>query len=304
MPIWTLFLSLFAISLSPYPVQADKAESNPDRRPYVLQVPESYEIGKKLPLVLILHGYTGNMFQTEGIFRMKSLLKHQKIIFVTPEGTRDLRSNAFWNATPSCCNFFSSKVDDVSYLNKVIDEVSSKYSVDSNQIYVLGESNGGFMATLLACSLSSKIAAFVNIAGSGWTDRKLCHPKHPVSALFIHSSSDDVIKYEGGNLFDAFGNQWDLKIRPSDYPSVQMTAQNWAKWNKCQDKPNQSSAGRSIQKWEGCSSGGAVESWTFSNSPHIIHFSDEELEAIWSFLKLHSMASNPEKNRKHVRPQL
>ena len=47
-----------------------------------------------------------------------------------------------WNATPACCSpasaSASTSVDDGAYLESVITAVSSKFTIDSNRVYVAG----------------------------------------------------------------------------------------------------------------------------------------------------------------------
>ena len=42
--------------------------------------------------------------------------------------------------------------------------------IDHDKIYVLGSSNGGYMAYRLACDLGYRIAAFTSIAGNMFLD--------------------------------------------------------------------------------------------------------------------------------------
>jgi poly(3-hydroxybutyrate) depolymerase len=42
--------------------------------------------------------------------------------------------------------FYGSGVDDEGYLISIIDLVSAKYNVDLKRVYLIGHSNGGFMA--------------------------------------------------------------------------------------------------------------------------------------------------------------
>jgi polyhydroxybutyrate depolymerase len=88
-------------------------------------------------------------------------------------------------------------IDDVAFIAKLIDDVSSLYSVDAERIYVVRHSNGGFMAHRLACDLSDRITAIVSIGGAQWLDRAQCAPTSSVAVLELHGLSDENVKIRG-----------------------------------------------------------------------------------------------------------
>jgi polyhydroxybutyrate depolymerase len=100
----------------------------------------------------------------------------------------------FWNATPECCDFQTPKVNDDAYIMSVIDQISESYNVDRNRIYVIGHSNGGFMANELACAHSDRIAAVVDIAGGNFGKLSLCKPTAPISILELWGTKDVTYK--------------------------------------------------------------------------------------------------------------
>lgn len=98
-------------------------------------------------------------------------------------------------------------MDDIAFINVLIDHVQSDYSIDASRIYVAGFSNGGGLAVLLAGDpkASSRIAAFAISSGAFYKDEALkeplfshCHPSRiPVPILEFHGGSDPVIHYDG-----------------------------------------------------------------------------------------------------------
>jgi polyhydroxybutyrate depolymerase len=44
----------------------------------------------------------------------------------------------------------------VAYLGAVIDDVAAHYTVDPKRFFVIGHSNGGFMAHRLACEIGGR----------------------------------------------------------------------------------------------------------------------------------------------------
>src|SRR5688572_27262361 len=120
-------------------------------RPYGLKVPAGYEGQAPVPLVVLLHGYTSNGAQQAAYFGLPAVADKEGFLLATPDGTRDRLGNRFWNATDACCDFFRSGVDDVAYIDAVIDDIAAKYPVDPARVFVAGHSNGAFMAHRYAC---------------------------------------------------------------------------------------------------------------------------------------------------------
>src|SRR5205814_3467937 len=114
-------------------------------------VPPGYDATKPTPLLILLHGYTASGAQQEMYFKLGPVANAQGFLYAIPDGTVDGAGNRFWNATDACCNYFGSAVDDVAYLGAIMDDVGTRYNVDPKPIFVVGHSNGGFMAHRLAC---------------------------------------------------------------------------------------------------------------------------------------------------------
>jgi polyhydroxybutyrate depolymerase len=191
-------------------------------RPVKVYLP--LKLTKPAPILISLHGYTSSGAQQEAYVKMRLEASKRGVIYLLPDGTADASGNRFWNAGNSCCNFFSSAVDDEKYLMGLIDKVAKKYPVDRKRIYIIGHSNGGFMAYKLACDQSASIAAVVSFAGSLQVDRSTCPAKHPISILHIHGTNDTTILPAGGDLVPG---------HTSPYASVQSNLTFWAKVDGC-----------------------------------------------------------------------
>jgi polyhydroxybutyrate depolymerase len=90
-------------------------------------------------------------------------------------------------------------IDDVQFIETLIDEIQKEYTIDSKKIYATGMSNGGFMAMRLACELDDKIAAFSSVTGS-LSDQYNCEPSRSVPILLIAGTDDELVPYEGGEV--------------------------------------------------------------------------------------------------------
>ena len=133
------------------------------------------------PLVMMLHGCTLSGQLQEDYFQLLSWSNQLGFLYVAPDGTVDQGGNRFWNATDACCDFYETGVDDSAYLRALIDEIAAQLSVDTERVFILGHSNGGFMAYRMACDHADIIAAVASLAGATFADPADCTPSAPVT---------------------------------------------------------------------------------------------------------------------------
>jgi polyhydroxybutyrate depolymerase len=231
-------------------------------RPADLFLPTSYTKETPVPLLINLHGYTGDSQSQSTYTFLQSAAETRGVAYVAPEGLKDSAGSRFWNASSACCNFGGSKVSDVDYINSLIEEISSKVSIDQSRIYLFGHSNGHFMSYKFACSTKGVVAAIAGLAGAMDIDPKVCG-REPMNVLHIHGTNDATISYEGGSLL---GNP---------YPSTEQTVSQWAQINSC-SKPVEGSIDL-LKSMQGDDSSaisysckqGALELWRINEGVHV-----------------------------------
>ena len=256
-------------------------------RTYVLKVPNGYEASRPLPLIVALHGYTGSGSNEESYFGLDPVADERGFFVVYPDGTVDQAGNRFFDATDACCDFFGTGVDDVAFIDALVDHIESNYAIDPARIYSVGHSNGGFMSYRIACDLSSRFAAIVSLEGAMWNDPSRCKPTAPVAILEVHGTDDVVISPAGGNVVDGYPNRV--------YPPLAQTVGSWAVLDGC---PGSSSAvpgpGRidsetplstTAQLWNGCRAD--VEFWLNQGGTHVPQLTPLWPEAIVDFSMAH-----------------
>lgn len=261
-----------------------------EARPYRLVVPA--EKAQPATLVVLLHGYGSSGTVADGYMKLSQLAQQQGFLLAAPDGTVDARGMRFWNATDACCNRDGREVDDVAYLSALIDEVKALYSVDAGRVFVIGHSNGGFMAHRLACERADRVAAIVSLAGATWKSPKRCSPSRPVSVLQVHGVADQVIRYAGGE--HAPGS--------TQYPSAMETVSIWAQKNGCGAKPATASALRDFLEpsgaetreddFEACPAGGAVTLWSMDKGSHVPALREGFSAALYGWLVAHARGSH------------
>jgi polyhydroxybutyrate depolymerase len=167
------------------------------QRPARLQLPSGSDAR---PLVIALHGYGDRGERFLDALGYRELARRERLLVVAPDGTPDPGGLRFWNAGDACCNFHGSSVDDVAYLRGLIRELARRFParLDLDRVYLIGLSNGGFMAYRLACE-GVPLAAIVSIAGAGRRETDRCLPSRKLSLLQVHAPGDPTVLYGGGS---------------------------------------------------------------------------------------------------------
>lgn len=263
-------------------------------RAYDLAIPAELDASKPAPLLVMLHGYSPSKTAPQDMdasMQMSPAANKRGILVAFPRGTYDPMLNRYeWNATDACCGFNTPDANDIGYVAAMIDEITAKYKIDEKRIFLVGHSNGGFMAHRLACDQADKIAAIVSLAGATFKNPNKCAASAPISVLQVHGDADDTIAYEGGPPLGVP----QLPIAPG---AVE-TAATWAVKNRCGTTPDEGATaidlvtdldGAETTKsvFSGCEAGVATELWTIHGGSHVPAFTDAWAPAVLDFLMAH-----------------
>lgn len=256
--------------------------SNPDvqtimhdgeNREYVLYVPNSYNGTSPIPLLFNFHGFGDNATDYMNNADMRSEAESETFILVYPQGSC---SDGFshWNPCPLGGDN-KSTADDLGFVESMINEISSDYTVDMERVYAAGYSNGGMMAYGLAHYKSNLIAAVASVSGAmldctGPTS-------HPMPVIHLHGTSDGVLPYNGDNY----------------YNSAQSTVDYWVNFNNTTITPtvnSDNSGGMTIEHYvydQGDSSV-SVEHYKYIGGNHIwfntTYQGQNTSELVWNFV--------------------
>jgi polyhydroxybutyrate depolymerase len=187
-------------------------------RTFAVHVPASYDPARGTPLILNFHGYTSNSSQEALLSKMNAKSDAAGYIVVYPQGTG---SSPGWNAGACCGEAATMHVDDVGFVNAILDTLEAELCVDPHRVFSTGMSNGGFLSHRLACELPGRIAAVAPVAGV--MAMPTCTPSRPISVMHFHGTADNVVPY-GGNA-------------NSGFPSVADTIAGWVTRDQCTDAP-------------------------------------------------------------------
>ena len=160
-------------------------------REWQILVPDSYRDGERVPLVLEFHGTGATPESQTELSGFPALAKEQGFLLVAPvaryQRVQDQRLT--WNV-----DLHDDAVDDVAFIDALLDRVSAQYAVDPARIYAVGFSGGARMSSRLACDLSDRIAAISAVAGLRFPED--CQPSRPVPVIAFHGRKDVINHYE------------------------------------------------------------------------------------------------------------
>lgn len=170
-----------------------------DDREYYVHVPESYDPDVPIPVVFMLHGTSGDGLKFYNISGWKELGETENILTIFPSSWRyciiedgNTQNITKWNCFPGAFSFCSGETprDDVKFLRQILTDLGEKFTLDDGQVYMVGFSNGGQMATRCSVEMSDVIAAVVESAGSFSSDT-LVNPLNKIPVWYEIGNVDD-----------------------------------------------------------------------------------------------------------------
>lgn len=248
-------------------------------RPVTVQLPA--KLTKPAPLLILMHSASSSGERQEKNTKLAVAAKKAGMIFIAPDGTIGLDGRRVWNAAKSCCQKPGIDVDDLTYINALIDEIALELPVDQNRIYMVGHSNGGFMSIAFACS-TGRIAGVVSLAGAMDSDAQ-CQSERPFKFLQIHGTDDATIKFGGGvhNFHPYTGAEETVsriaannQCKPSPFTQIALKKKDF-------DRSIQGSE-TTIHTIEGCKAPTAL--WRISGGVHSPKLPSNYAEQVISFL--------------------
>jgi len=182
------------------------------------------------PLIFGLHGRTGSATAISGNMSLHLIAPECYVCY--PQGWGpDLYleyGRGTWNAGRKWKNLIDPgtgedwvdeyNIDDLGFLSALLTMIQDDYLIDSNQIYVCGQSRGGMMAYYMALhneeSFNGRLKAIC--PSSATMCETVPDPPLAMPVLHIHGTDDTSVPFDGG----------DGHARPVPYVLAR-----WADWN-------------------------------------------------------------------------
>lgn len=161
-------------------------------RTYSFYVPANYLPGEPVPLVIGLHGLSSSGADFAEHRELRPIADTANFIVAHPDGST-LFGIRFWNYA----NILGSTVDDVGFIEALIDTIAAQYTINAQRVYCVCMLNGSFMAYKMACA-SDRFAVVGGVTGSMAVSMLgNCAPPTPTPVIHIHGTEDDTNPYEG-----------------------------------------------------------------------------------------------------------
>ncbi|MBI3778439.1 MAG: hypothetical protein HY274_05955 [Gammaproteobacteria bacterium] len=167
------------------------------KRRYIVHVPPAYDGKTPAPVVIMFHGGGGKARGAMSETGWSAKADKEYFLAVYPEGVpRDPSRHASFVANPQSWNDGSSRailaaaqknIDDVGFIQAMLDDLSARLRVDSRRIYATGFSNGASMTFRVGRELATRLAAIAPVAGSDWLEQPA--PARPVPTAVRSASA-------------------------------------------------------------------------------------------------------------------
>ena len=264
-------------------------------RKYIVYLPKTKILAEeKIPLLLMLHGRFGTAkLMMEG-YNMNAIADRERFAILYPEGF-----NRSWadgrGGTPADKN----NINDVKFIESVIQRVAANYPIDQNHIFITGHSNGGFMTQRMLIEKTNLFKAGISVTAHISKNVLMnSTPSNPISVAFISGTEDPLVPYEGGYVVDG-----------EEVLGAEDSTRRWIEWNQCSKQPIVEKINRQrdetsleIYSYQECKENVRVRLYKLIGAGHMwpglsqkipfINLGKEtkELNAseeIWNFFKLH-----------------
>lgn len=260
--------------------------------PFAIYRPASIKPGAAAPLVLLLHGSSGEGTAMLAGSSLKEAANQHGFIIAAPTGAVRLERGFAWNI-PGVVTTGGSVPgagvrDDVSYLLSVVDLLVRQGLVDRSRVYATGLSGGGRMTSWLGCVASARFAAVAPVVGlragaplksdPSRPDPSSCQPESPLPIIAFAGNSDTTNPMEGGG-----SPYWQYSMRAAEM--------RWATLNGCQQPMLSKRISPTVyqQLYDGCQDDAVVTAYITEGGGHS-WVADNEV--MWAFFKNYARAEN------------
>jgi polyhydroxybutyrate depolymerase len=214
-------------------------------RTFQVHLPAGYTGDTETPLLFVLHGSGSSGGAMRGQTEMDRVADALGFIVVYPD------AEPAW-AYPGS-DAAQRGIDDVAFIEDLIDRLRNLLVVDARRIYATGFSMGGFLTHALACHLADRFAGVASVAAtmpSALGDD--CAPARHLSVLMVHGTLDASVPFGGDSARGRL--------------SVDASMGLWARANGCAVAPSiaqlgaDSAAGIALRRetYGGCDGGAAT----------------------------------------------
>ncbi|MGV3611950.1 MAG: T9SS type A sorting domain-containing protein [Fluviicola sp.] len=220
----TLFMTFCALFLvqTTFAQWQDKSFTHQGNlRQYRVYKSPNYNASQPASLVVTLHGLGDDMTNFSGI-GMNYVADTANIIVVVPQAVSDQIAGTAWNSGTGMFGYFpNSGINDVAFIDDLLDTIQANYAINLNRVYACGFSMGGFMTNRLAVTLNGRFTAFASVAGTLGMGLPSYNPNGDVRIAHFHGTADQTVPFAGnasGISADSLVNFWVLNDQCNPVP--------------------------------------------------------------------------------------
>lgn len=194
---------------------------NGEKRTYLVHYPKNWD-GMPIPMLVALHGRFGTGVSMMKQTKLNELADAKGFIVIFPDGYKRSWADGRGNSPAD-----EKSINDVVFIESIVKRLIAEGSVDQKSVFLVGHSNGGFMAQRLAIekpelwkgviSVASQLSVFL-------LKSKQKFKSIPVSMGIIAGTEDPLVPYSGGYVRDG-----------KEILSVADSILRWKEWNSCKE---------------------------------------------------------------------
>jgi len=199
--------------------------------PYRILFPENYDSGEKYPLLIFLHGYGERGTDNE------AQLKHGSSLFLNKENRKNFPAIVVFPQCPAgdhrwswyergegqepwLVPFFEKAQPSLQAVIELTKKLIAETKVDTNRLYAMGLSMGGFGTFELIARMPNQFAAAVPICGGG-NVATIGLYACTTDIWIFHGHADNVVPVSNSRkMFEAI-KKWNTEVKYTEFPDVQ-----------------------------------------------------------------------------------
>ncbi|HAP58797.1 MAG TPA: hypothetical protein DCR93_04560 [Cytophagales bacterium] len=168
-------------------------------REYALYIPDSYDGTQAYPLVVFLHGGSGNKTSAQNFTRFNEVAEANDFLMLYPQGGWEAQPGSFVWADGRGLPPDQLGINDVGFVNQLVTTLKGEYSVVEERVYLCGFSNGSFLSQRIAFEGNEQFAA-IGIIGGTMAEAlfNTRTQERAVPMLYMLGTTDPLVPYDGG----------------------------------------------------------------------------------------------------------
>ncbi len=233
-----LIISLLTLAalIDVSPVSACGVDTNCviDDRHYRVRIPEGYNGDGYIGAIVFAHGYKGSAAALMKNKAMTAMASKLGIALIAAKSAED-----DWSIPGAPSKVSNKGIDELMYFDRVIDDATKRFPIDSKRLIATGFSAGGMMVWNLACYRSQLFAGFIPISGTFWQPEPTVCNTPPANVIHIHGDADKTVPLIGRTVLDTHqGNVHDVLDMYASYGNYANVGKRNVGELNCQNKVN------------------------------------------------------------------